>query len=87
MRERIAEADLLFCLDFNSLERLEGMAPLVTKLKAPMIMVDHHLNPENVARILVSDTQASSTSELIFCLLMQMEGFEELSKDAAQCIY
>jgi phosphoesterase RecJ-like protein len=87
VRERIAEADLLFCLDFNSLGRLEGMASLVAKHTAPMIMVDHHLNPENVARILVSDSQASSTSELIFCLLMQMEGFEELSKDAAQCIY
>lgn len=87
VREQIAAADLFFCLDFNSLERLESMASLVMKQSVPIIMVDHHLNPENIARILISDSHASSTSELIFCLLMQIDGLEKLSEAAAQCIY
>ena len=86
-RRLIESADLFFCLDFNALERLESLTGLVAKQSAPIIMVDHHLQPDNIARILISDPHASSTSELIFCLLVQIAGLDKLSAECAQCVY
>ena len=39
-------ADLVCCLDFNALNRLQDMAPVVERSKAPRLMIDHHLDPD-----------------------------------------
>ncbi|MBQ8098785.1 MAG: DHH family phosphoesterase [Bacteroidaceae bacterium] len=83
----IEGADLMFCLDFNALARLEHMQPVVSARKAPIIMVDHHLDPHCGARILISDSEASSTCEMIYCILIQLYGLEGISNEMAQCIY
>ncbi len=38
----IQKADLIFCLDFNSLARLEEMEEVVEKAKGEKVLVDHH---------------------------------------------
>lgn len=62
--------DLLLCLDFNCLSRLEALEPPVRACRAPRVLVDHHLNPEREHFGLVfSETQISSASELLYWLL------------------
>lgn len=62
----IEQADAIFCLDFNSLERIDKMAEHVYASKAKKFLIDHHLDPEPFADYVFSDTTASSTCELVF---------------------
>lgn len=64
--------DLVFCLDYNATNRVgSAMQPLIEVLTCKTIMIDHHLDPEAFATITVSETSASSTSELIMELIEQ----------------
>ena len=83
----IAEADLIFAVDFNAANRLSGMAYVILASKARKIMVDHHLNPENFANITISYPIISSTSELIFRLICRMGYFHKINLACAECIY
>ena len=83
----IKQADLIFCLDYNSFDRVNGMKPILEQSKASKILIDHHLNPEIDAVVTISHPSISSTSELIFRLICRMEGYQDMSLEAAQCIY
>lgn len=84
----INEADLVFCLDFNGLSRLQEMEGAVARAKADRILIDHHLNPDrNIAKLVISHPQMSSTSELVFRLILQLGGFEDMTQSMATCIY
>lgn len=84
----INEADLIFCLDFNELSRLQEMEGAVARAKADRILIDHHLNPDrNIAKLVISHPQMSSTSELVFRLILQLGGFEDMTQSMATCIY
>ncbi|WP_339877774.1 DHH family phosphoesterase [uncultured Algoriphagus sp.] len=66
------EADLIFCLDYNSTDRLgKGMQPLLESANCAKIMIDHHLDPQDFASLIVSETSVSSTAELIVELIEQ----------------
>lgn len=84
----INQADLIFCLDFNGLERLQEMQAVVRQSRADKVIIDHHLNPdESLAKMVISRPEACSTSELVFRLIHQLGGFEAMSKAGATCIY
>ena len=63
--EIIDKADVIFCLDFNSLDRIDKMGLNVRDSKAKKILIDHHIDPEPFADYILSDTSASSTCELV----------------------
>lgn len=83
----ISEADLICCLDFNALSRVDALKDIVAASKAKKIMIDHHLNPEDFCEVIISHPKISSTSELIFRLIYRLGGFDNLSLEGAQCIY
>ena len=57
-----AQADLIFCLDYNATDRVgEDMQKLLEKASCKKIMIDHHLNPQEFAFIIVSETSVCST--------------------------
>lgn len=64
--EFIKEANLIFCLDFNSLERVSKMASAIEESEAKIIMIDHHIEPEPFYDYGISIPAASSTSEMIY---------------------
>jgi len=73
--DRIKESDLLICEDFNDFSRAGGMAPLLESSGAAKILIDHHLNPSSEKFDLVfSRTETSSTSELLYNILLLMSG-------------
>ena len=83
----IAEADVICCLDFNAISRIDTMADAVLASPARKILVDHHLNPEDFCRIIISHPEISSTSELVFRLICRMGYFSDITKEGAECIY
>lgn len=84
----INEADLIFCLDFNGLARLQDMQGAVERSKADKVIIDHHLNPDRtIAKQVISFPDACSTSELVFRLIVQLGGFESMTRMGATCIY
>lgn len=85
--ELIDAAELIFCLDFNALSRIEQVAPLVEKAKAKKIMIDHHLEPDTFCDVTISYPQISSTSELVFRFICRMGMYEYITKKCAECIY
>lgn len=69
---QMKKADLIFCLDYNATNRVgPDMQVLLEEATAKKIMIDHHLNPEDFAALTISDTSASSTSQLIVDLIDQ----------------
>lgn len=83
----INEADVICCLDFNALSRIDNMADAVAKSPARKMLVDHHLDPEDFCRIIISHPGISSTSELVFRLICRLGYFEDITKEGAECIY
>lgn len=87
VEEAVKAADLMFCLDFNDASRTADLEPLITGSEARKILVDHHLNPSVDADVVVSHPEACSTCELVFRLIWQTGGFEEMDKAAAVPLY
>lgn len=85
--ELVANADLIFCLDFNALKRINKLGDLVAASKAKKVLIDHHLEPENFADFGLWTTKASSTCELVFLFIEQLDEVRKINKDIASCLY
>lgn len=85
--EMLQKADIIFCLDFNGTNRVDEMKYALEQSPAHKIMIDHHLDPSMDTVLTVSHPQMSSTSELVFRIIWQLGGFEEMSRKCAVCIY
>lgn len=83
----IMEADVICCLDFNAIHRIDAMGDIVLASPARKILIDHHLDPEDFCRIIISHPGISSTSELVFRLICRMGYFSDITKEGAECIY
>jgi phosphoesterase RecJ-like protein len=83
----IEEADIIFSLDYNALHRTAQLEPLIEKSAAIKILIDHHLQPQDFAAYSYSDSNASSTCEMVFEFI-QFLGFENtIDSNAANCLY
>lgn len=80
-------ADLVFCLDFNSLSRTDEMEGALKSTPAKKVLIDHHPQPDVDAMLSISHPEASSTCELVFRMVWQMGMFEALSKHFAVPVY
>lgn len=83
----IGEADVICCLDFNALSRIDKMSKVVGEAPGRKVMVDHHLDPEPFCNVTISHPEISSTSELVFRLICRMGCFDDISFEGAECIY
>lgn len=83
----IADADIVFCLDFNDLRRINAMGLEVEKSKAIKVMVDHHRLPLGFDDYRYWTIDTSSTSELIYNLIHDWGKEDVINKDIASCLY
>jgi phosphoesterase RecJ-like protein len=81
------EAELIFCLDFNHLSRINELGDLVRESKATKVMIDHHLHPDHFASYYLHDHHASATCELVFRLIEIMGDEALLDQKIATCLY
>ena len=86
-RHVMKEAQLIFCLDFNALQRIDRLGEIVEPLNTPRVLIDHHLHPEDIFTVSISHPEASSTCELVFRVLMQLGLLRFLDRQAASCLY
>lgn len=84
--EVIHQADLAFCLDFNSLGRIDKVGEELAKRNIPIVMIDHHLYPENFADVAISEPEKSSTCELLYEVSKSLGYKKYFSKEYLECI-
>ena len=72
----LAEADVICCLDFNALKRIEDMADAVAASPARKILIDHHLYPEDFCKITMGyfDEISKEGAECIYTGMMTDTG-------------
>ena len=80
-------ADLVICLDFNTLARTDQMQDALQASPAKKLLIDHHPDPDIEAVVKVSRPQASSTCELVFRVVWQLGLFDQLGKHFAIPVY
>ncbi len=83
----VDRANLIICLDFNALSRIDKLAPTISGAKAKKIMIDHHLEPEKFCDLTISYSEMSSTCELVFRALMGIGFLKQINRKSAECIY
>ena len=86
--EAIRGADIVFCLDFNSLSRLEALSDaLAENTAARRVLIDHHLSPDGGFDLQFSYPQSSSTCFLLYCIIEQLCGTEVITRKMAEALY
>lgn len=85
-QKAIETAQLIFCLDFNSLHRIDKLGSLVMANPCPRVLIDHHIDPKEIFDVMISFPDASSTCELVYRMLMQMQLLKLVDRWTAQCL-
>lgn len=85
--QQINTSDLVFTLDFNSLDRVGDLQSALEKTPAKFVMIDHHQQPADYAVATYSDVKMSSTSEMVFHFMDALGEAEKLSKEIAVNLY
>jgi len=83
----VNEAELIFCLDFSSLKRINELGEVVRQSSAVKVLIDHHLEPEDFADFMHWSTDAAATAELIYDLIGQIGELSLIDKDIAEALY
>lgn len=88
VKEEIFNADLIFCLDYNALNRTgEEMEVLIKASDAFKVMIDHHLYPSNEFDMIFSEVSSCSTAQLIFDFIDAMGDKNMLDIKIGEAIY
>ncbi len=83
----LEETQLLFCLDFNEAKRTARMEKKVLEFSKPKVLIDHHPYPTDFCDLMISEPEYSSTAELIFDVIQQINLGECINHDAAEALF
>ncbi len=83
----ILDSDLIFCLDFNSLERIFDLGDIISSSSSKKILIDHHPNPTNFYDYSLHSSKAAATCELIYDFIDAMGLMKDLDKSISECLY
>lgn len=87
-RALLANADLVFCLDYNETNRTAFMKDAIDSSSAFKILIDHHIGSPTWPDLNLSVVGASSTCELVFDFIKSLLPSKEvLSEKMAYCLY
>ncbi|GAB4377305.1 MAG: bifunctional oligoribonuclease/PAP phosphatase NrnA [Salibacteraceae bacterium] len=86
-RELIEAADVVVSLDYNHFSRTGVMSDWLDSSKALKILIDHHREPADYYDFTISDIEASSTCELVYELMKQLNWQQAIDKSVAECLY
>ena len=84
----VQEADVIFCLDFHTLSRLDALGDVIAENEdATRVLIDHHLDAPQSFDVMFSHPEASSTSYLVYKLIEALWGAESVTASQAEVIY
>ncbi len=87
-KKALKNAQWLFCLDFNVLNRTRNMEPVLKELNCTKILIDHHQQPQVEAFDYgISEPSKSSTAEMIFDFIVKSQNVEKINISVAECLY
>jgi phosphoesterase RecJ-like protein len=84
---KLEQAEMIFCLDFSVLSRVNELGELIRKSNAYVINIDHHQDPEDFADFRYWSTKAAATCELVYELIVELGDKELIDKSIAECLY
>lgn len=87
INQLIEAADIIFCLDFSSLPRINELGEHVGQSEAIKVLVDHHLDPEDFASYKFWSVEAAATAELIYELIISMGDADLIDQHIAESLY
>jgi len=71
----VEKADAIILLDTNTIQQLNNLAEKVKTSKAPIVVIDHHVahpETERLAKICITNEEASSTCEIVYNFFKEM---------------
>jgi len=84
----VDEAEIIFCLDFNTLSRINQLGELVRASDAIKVMIDHHLEPEVFDDYRCWDINACASAQLVYEFIAnKLDDVAFINKDVATCLY
>lgn len=84
----LEDADLLVGLDISGFNRAGALEPALSALKCRKVLIDHHQEPDRASFDLVfSETEISSTCELLYSLLLKMPDVESPASLPEEALY
>lgn len=83
----IEQAELIFSVDYNTIDRLEEATEFVRKAKGKKVLIDHHKDPDPGFHLMISDMNVSSTAELIYDFIVESGDRDLIDTNIAACIY
>ncbi len=84
----IKSADIIFCLDFHTMSRLDGLGDIIdSNQHAKRVLIDHHLDPNEDFNLMFSYPEASSTCYLVATLIKELFGEEAFTKSMAENLF
>lgn len=83
----IKNTQLIFSLDYNTFSRVDRMQALLEQAQVPKVLLDHHLNPDTCFDVTISHPEMSSTSELVYRVVMQAQWGQYIDVPAASELF
>lgn len=83
----IENAEIIFTLDFNMLERTGEMEEPLRASEATFIMIDHHPEPSDYADHTYSDAAMSSTCQMVYKFIQKLRALKYITPQIATCLY
>lgn len=87
VNQLLPEIELAIGLDFNELKRTGKISEEIKKLNCTKVIIDHHPYPDPFFDIILSDTEVSSTAELVYRFIEQLEWNHYIDDSIATCIF
>lgn len=88
VKDAIECADIIFCLDYNTLNRTGSeMEGLIKSSNAYRVMIDHHLYPSDEFDLTFSEVASCSTAQLIFDFILALGDKDILDTSIGEAIY
>jgi bifunctional oligoribonuclease and PAP phosphatase NrnA len=84
--ESIENAEVIFIVDLNDLSRIKTIEPAARKSKALKVIIDHHQPNSKFADAEFTDTDSSSTGEILYKLISNKYN-SKITKEIAVCLY
>ncbi|WP_372744545.1 bifunctional oligoribonuclease/PAP phosphatase NrnA [Lutibacter sp.] len=87
-KSAIENASIIFLLDFNALHRVgDDMQNTLEQFEGTFVMIDHHQQPDKIAKYLYSDTAICSTCQMVYQFIDKLDDKDLINEDIAICLY
>ncbi|RTQ44974.1 bifunctional oligoribonuclease/PAP phosphatase NrnA [Hymenobacter gummosus] len=87
IQDILDQCDVLFCLDFSALGRINELGEYVRRARATKVLIDHHEQPEPFADLAFSFPSAAATAELVFEIIRDLGDQALITPEIGECLY